>query len=118
MIDWILLFKFLLIYLKIFIQDPQEKSKRVNLLSRIRYIRNFSKKNQRTEATFIKTYDQTKFRRVADLHQQTEHYQIEIQSGGALHPMLANVELQAEDQALEAVPGPQGVSFDVYSVCI
>jgi hypothetical protein len=50
------------------------------------------------------------------IHKQVKHNKTEVESGGALHSMLANAELQTKNQASQAVSRSQSVSFDVYLI--
>ena len=52
------------------------------------------------------------------IHQPPKLHQAKVQSRGPLHKVLANAELQAENQTLKIEPGPQDVSFDEHAIRI
>ena len=63
-------------------------------------------------------HDQAKLQRMGQFHEQTGCHQAQIEPRSALHPVLADAQLQVEEEARGVVSQPPSVSFDLDQVRI
>jgi hypothetical protein len=55
---------------------------------------------------------------VGYIHQPLEHHQDQVKQGSSLHQVLANAQLQVEDQASQVEPRAQDILVDFNLICL